>query len=448
VQTGSIILSTTATRSDKDWYRLDIVTVKSTEVAIVGGGLQGCCIALELARQEMDVILIEQDNELMNRASLRNEGKIHLGLVYANDLSLATARYQIKGALAFRQLLQRWTGCSVPELGVSTPFHYLVAVDSIVPVDQVCAYYDRLNETYAEYLRDNPGLDYLGTRPDALSTAIDHASAAVIYQHENFQRCFATAELAINTQHLAEIVRRAVMANERIDVRTNTRADRAVCTNGSLYIECVQPGQKFRVRACSVVNATWADRLSMDSEFGIKITPGWVHRLKYRVITKLPDSFLGAPSVTMVLGAYGDVVIRPDLTAYLSWYPTAMRGWSHELAPPRTWDEPCRGIVATPDAESMATQVIRSISAWYPGIEQGHCLSVDAGVIFAHGTTDIDDPASGLHARTHNGVTAMNGFYSVNPGKLTTAPLTAMAVARQITGREDPELGAVGALVN
>jgi len=424
------------------------VTCTSTDVAIVGGGLQGCCIALELARQSVEVILIEQDDELMNRASLRNEGKIHLGLVYANDLSLRTARYQIKGALAFRQLLQRWTDCSVPELGVSTPFHYLVAADSIVSVDQLCAYYDRLNETCAEYLRENPELDYLGTRPDALSTVIDHASSPTVYQHENFQRCFATAELAINTHYLADIVRRAVMTNERIDVRTGTRAEHAVRANGSLYIDCAQTGQRFQVRACSVVNATWADRLSMDSEFGINITPGWVHRLKYRVITKLPDSFRGAPSATMVLGAYGDVVIRPDLTAYLSWYPTAMRGWSHELAPPRAWDAACRGIVAPHDAEFLAAQVIRSISAWYPGIEQGHCISVDAGIIFAHGTTDIEDPASGLHARTHNGVASMNGFYSVNPGKLTTAPLTAVSVAKQITGREDPDLGAVGALVN
>ena len=33
----------------------------------------------------------EQDPVALNRASLRNEGKIHLGLVYAADRPLATA---------------------------------------------------------------------------------------------------------------------------------------------------------------------------------------------------------------------------------------------------------------------------------------------------------------------------------------------------------------------
>jgi 2-polyprenyl-6-methoxyphenol hydroxylase-like FAD-dependent oxidoreductase len=61
-------------------------------IAVLGAGLQGTCIALELARRGFDVDLLDQDLEPLNRASLRNEGKIHLGFVYAKDATLRTAR--------------------------------------------------------------------------------------------------------------------------------------------------------------------------------------------------------------------------------------------------------------------------------------------------------------------------------------------------------------------
>jgi glycine/D-amino acid oxidase-like deaminating enzyme len=44
-------------------------------VVILGAGLQGCCVALELALRGIGVFLLDQDEIPMNRASLRNEGK-------------------------------------------------------------------------------------------------------------------------------------------------------------------------------------------------------------------------------------------------------------------------------------------------------------------------------------------------------------------------------------
>ena len=102
-------------------------------VWIVGAGLQGCAIALELAHRGQAVVLLDQDPLPMNRASLRNEGKIHLGLIYAADESGATARIQLRGALAFLPLLARWLGQEAADaLPLSTPFAYLVARDSVL----------------------------------------------------------------------------------------------------------------------------------------------------------------------------------------------------------------------------------------------------------------------------------------------------------------------------
>jgi len=61
-------------------------------VAILGGGLTGCCTALVLAERGARVTLFDRADSLFARTSLHNEGKIHFGYVYARDSSLATAR--------------------------------------------------------------------------------------------------------------------------------------------------------------------------------------------------------------------------------------------------------------------------------------------------------------------------------------------------------------------
>ena len=82
----------------------------SADVCVIGAGLTGVATALELARAGVSVTLVDRDRQPLNRASLRNEGKIHLGIVFANDASLATAALMLDGALSFRALLARWIG--------------------------------------------------------------------------------------------------------------------------------------------------------------------------------------------------------------------------------------------------------------------------------------------------------------------------------------------------
>src|ERR1043165_207505 len=60
-------------------------------VAILGGGMFGVCAALELAHRGQRVVLVEGALDLLEGAGRWNEGKIHLGFLYAGDPSLSTA---------------------------------------------------------------------------------------------------------------------------------------------------------------------------------------------------------------------------------------------------------------------------------------------------------------------------------------------------------------------
>jgi hypothetical protein len=90
------------------------------------------------------------------------------------------------------------------------------------------------------------------------------------------------------------------------------------------------------------------------------------------------------------------------------------------------------GIVDEQTARTISQNIIRAIDAWYPGIGKVDSIQVDAGAIVACGQTDVDDPSSELHTRTAIGVTSHDGYHSLDPGKLTTAPYFAMVTADRV----------------
>lgn len=413
---------------------------RHVEFLVLGAGLQGSAIALELARRGKSVTLVDQDPLPMNRASLRNEGKIHLGLIYAADPSMNTALMQLRGALQFRRLLGQWLGPRMDDIGISTPFTYLVAEDSLFSPDALDEHYDKLGAACREHLQADKGLDYLGFRPDRLTA---RAPASHIRQYFNASRvphAFLTEERAINPDDLARTFRSALGESGRISFMPNCQVREIERFGGKTRISAWLngAGQSCQIDAEHVVNATWEERLRLDRMAGLPAPAGWVHRLKFRAIMRPPEALLRHPSATMVLGRYGDVVIRPnDGSAFLSWYPTGLRGWSHELSPPQDWTPACQGRLDSAAAAEIGAEITRHISAWYPGVEEGRLLQVDAGAIFAYGCTDVDDKDSGLHDRTRIGVSGDSGYLSVDPGKLTTAPLFAVEAVRRLLDEQD-----------
>ena len=109
-------------RSHESGDRLAMtLTNPRPHIAVLGGGLQGCCIALALAERRARVTLYDRNDALMTQAAVVNEGRMHLGYIYAADTSLATARMMIRGGLAFAPFIERYVGLSPGELAPSGP---------------------------------------------------------------------------------------------------------------------------------------------------------------------------------------------------------------------------------------------------------------------------------------------------------------------------------------
>jgi glycine/D-amino acid oxidase-like deaminating enzyme len=405
-------------------------------VAVIGGGIQGICTALELQGRGHHVSLIERDGVLFNRASLRSEGKIHLGLIYAADESRDTARRMASDALEFAVILNRLTDNAFRTVPVSTPFLYLVPPDSMLTPNALEEHYTDVAAILAERMKFDAGLHYLGERLTYVWRKLPPGAFAEHGIPTHFIAAYDTQELAIDLRALSELLRQVVVQAERIDVRLgNVVRSIGRRADGRFVVEGDSGSGSWRIEVDQVVNATWDQRLALDATMGIAPPGPWVHRLKYRVLARLPASLRGRRSVTYTLGPYGDIVVYPDGTAYVSWYPVCRQGWSRELAPPAEWEKPCQGDVTPEMAASVAQPSLVVLDHWFPGIGCSEVLAVDAGAITAWGGTEINDPNSGLHLRSQTGVHSTDGYHSIDTGKFTNAPHYAMRAADAVEGR-------------
>ena len=405
-------------------------------VGVLGGGLQGCCTALSLAARGIDVTLFDRNDRLLSRAAIANEGKIHLGYMYANDVSHATARMMMRGALAFAPFFARHLGLSAEAMTISRPAAYVVHRDSQRTVEQVSNYLATVHALIREISQGNqvsPGA-YFGVDLAAEPRLWSAAEREAEFDPEVALAAFDTPEVAIDPVTLAAAVRERVMAEPRISVRLRHEVLEVGDSDGALDVGAATSDGSFSERFDHVVNALWDGRMAINEKRGLRPNRPWLHRLKYGVSFRLPAGARLPPSATFVSGPFGEVVSYDDGLTYLTWYPVCLQAISGDVTPP-DWPtfpaEPLRTQLLEGTLGAMAKFVpsLRSLD-----VNELRDVIVKGGVIVAWGQTDIYDPASELHRRFEIGVTSEGRFHSVDPGKLTMAPYFADVCADRIAG--------------
>jgi glycine/D-amino acid oxidase-like deaminating enzyme len=400
-------------------------------VAVLGGGLQGCCIALELASRGIRVTLVDENDALLTRTAIANEGKVHLGYMYAADPSLRTARTMMTGALAFLPFLRRHLGHDLA-LDTSSPAAYVVHRDSQHGPDAVAGYLAAVHDLVVEAAAA-PGAAYLGS-VDAPARRWREAEVSALFDPDHAVAVFDSPEVAVDPLALASLLRARIAAEPLIEVRLGHRvhsvkrdADDCYEVTGSIA------GDEWAEAFAQVVNALWGGRIAVDETLGLRPGRPWLHRLKYGVSVRWPRSLPAPPSATVISGPFGEVVSYPDQTTYLTWYPSCLLGYSSEVSPPATWQsrpaDPLRSEVVRGTVDGLA-RLVPGLAAL--GRDDLADAVVKGGVIVAWGDTDIDDPTSELHNRFAIGVSSDNGYHTVDPGKLTMAPLFAQRCAERV----------------
>lgn len=402
-------------------------------IAILGAGNSGTCAALELAGRGLDVDLYDQCDEPIRRASFHNEGKVHLGILYAKDRTLRTAELMIRGALSFATLIDRWVGFDRGRLEISTPFLYAVHVGTMVEVDGLRAHYATCQRLFEE-LYQACGASYLGLDRALEIEELSRTQMESTVAAEHFVAMFRTSERAVDPRTVAGLLRAAVLAHPRIHCVWGARVTEVARRDGGgIAVSFQKDGDDYVERYDQVANALWHGRLQIDAQMGLGQDHPWLYRYKFANRILVPLSNGDIPSITCVLGPFGDIVNYGRNGLFLSWYPEGMIGTSRALQPP-DWERQL-----TPERRYEVFR--RSHAEWVkrcPLLKSLEFRPADVdtggGVIFAWGDTGIDDPQSKLHERHEIGVYSLGNYHSVNTGKYTMTPYMGMKTAERILG--------------
>lgn len=385
------------------------------DVAVLGGGLTGCGVAVMLARRGARVVLFERRDALLLEASSANEGKIHLGYVYAADRSGATARTMLRGALSFHPIMRELLG-ERDWFTRSSPFIYPIHRDSQLCVEDIRQHFTNIH-TQLDGVARGAYFDADLHDPVELRADTDFEAGLV-------QAAFQTAELAIDPWALAGKVRTAVAERPNLDVRCGAEtADIRDIVGG---FEIVTADGARDGPFDHVVNATWSNRLLLDAKRNLAPPRPCMHRVKFGFRFRANDMAL---STTFVLGSFGDTVAYENGARYVSWYPAGMCAKSLNLAPPP-------GDLPADEVASVRASTFQGMGELVPAMRLPPSIVEAAepvgGVITAYAETDINDRNSGLHERYDIGVHSHGRYHSIDTGKFTMAPYFAHQCADRI----------------
>lgn len=393
-------------------------------IAVLGAGLSGSLAALELSEAGCDVDLYDRCAAPVIGASLHNEGKIHLGFVYAKDRSRATARTMIRGALAFRPLLSRWIDSATLDGAVSDPFIYALHRDSMMDDASVVSHFEDIEAIYSELARRGNSR-YIAPSDQPLWRRRPAHRHDDLFDGELVTASFDTAERSIDTEVIAAAVGGALRSGRALHLFMGTEILGVEESDGDkLTVRCRRDDVVDAAAYDVVINALWQNRLAIDQTLGLAVDRPVMHRYKVGLFSRRGESIPGCPTVTFLVGSFGDSVACPEHT-YINWYPSGLIKEERSLCPsPPRLDERRRSRIIAETVDAMARLM--------PGAAQHLCRGpgdeswdVRGGFISAWGRSGIDDPDSELHNRYAIGVSTHGNYHSIDTGKYTTAPLFA-----------------------
>ena len=393
-------------------------------IAILGGGIMGVATALFLARGGARVTLFDAAATALAGASRWNEGKIHLGHLYAADPSLRTAARLLPGGLAFKRLTEMLIGSSIdPAVSVDDEL-YLVHRASVVGAEAAGRYYDSVTALAAAH-------------PEAAGylTPVQHARVQRLSRAELEATCdpaYVTAgyrvpERSVSTGWLADRLVQALEAEPRIELRLGALVTGVATGPHGLRGPLVVASRGATDGPFeAVVNALWQGRLAVDASVGLAPPAVWSHRYRVSVFLRTTRA-VHVPSAVVATGPFGDAKNYNGRDLYLSWYDTGLLAQGHGVAPPPP------PALDGDTRDRLASAVLKHLGVMLPWVASLPAITetrrVKGGWVYAEGRGPLDDAQSTLHRRDRVGIRREGQYVSVDTGKYSIAPWLARAVA-------------------
>jgi glycine/D-amino acid oxidase-like deaminating enzyme len=399
-------------------------------VAILGAGIMGASLALLLARRGLDVWVFDKEDEPVACASRWNEGKIHLGYMYAADPTMGTAKAVLPGGLLFGRLIEDLVGRELRPHITPQDDIYLIHRHSVVDAPTVRHRFDEIDRIIRG---SSDARQYLADLSDARARQLSGDELAAIANQREIVAAFEVPERSVDTQWVADRLTDALRAEPAVTLQTGTRITSVAPVASHEGKWRVVGDQHLDGPFDIVVNALWEGRLQIDLTAGIRSDDEWSHRYRLCLFVRTRHE-VDVRSALVSVGPFGDMKNYNGRDFYLSWYPTGLiaEGSDITLAKPRE---------LTPDGEQQFIRQVRSgLGALMPGaavvLDAADEIKIRGGYVFAQGKGSLADASSSIHRRDRFGVRRAGNYFSVDTGKYSTAPWLAARLAQEICGEE------------
>jgi glycine/D-amino acid oxidase-like deaminating enzyme len=398
---------------------------RELRVAILGAGIMGCSLALLLARRGVRVTLVDRASAPFSGASRWNEGKIHLGFLYAGDPSLATARKLLPGGLAFRPIVEELVGRSIEPAISQEDDIFLTHRDSVADVDATAAYYGAVDDLVREHAEGRAS--YLTDLSDAGVRKLAPAELSAVTSNEDIATGFAVPERSVRTHLLADWFADAIKAQPSIVTFINCTVNGLAQQDDLWHVAATPPiDETFDI----VVNALWEGRAAIDAAVRLADGEIWSYRYRLSLFAKTARACV-LPSLLIATGPFGDIKNYNGHDLYLSWYPAGLVIDCNDTAG--------RGapLLDATTENSIIQRTVSGLAQYIPGLRdalEGVQITVGGGWVIAPGGGSLADVTSPLHRRDRFGVRRSGSYISVDTGKYSTAPWLAERIADEILG--------------
>jgi glycine/D-amino acid oxidase-like deaminating enzyme len=378
--------------------------------------MMGCSLALLLARKKIRVTLFEGANEPMSKTARWNEGKIHLGYLYAADRSLDTARELIPGGVAFRPIVEDLIDGSIESHMTRDDDIYLTHTRSVIDAGSMLQYFNSVSDLVA--VESGAGI-----QPIQLSGA----ELSKITANPDVVAGFRIPERSVNTNWLADRLAERVKSERLIDLRCNYLVTSLSKDTGRWDVITHRGNcDGFDV----VINALWEGRSVIDSAVGRSFEQSLSYRYRVALFMQVPETNI--ENVVIATGPFGDIKNYDGRHLYLSWYPAGLLLDCHQQNAPAT------PTINDDQKQQILNAMIAGLGEYFPVVldfpKRAQQLFIAGGWVVARGKGLLSDPASTLHRRDEIGIRRDDTYYSIETGKYSVAPWLASRLADELAG--------------
>ncbi len=262
---------------------LDETRGRRPDVVIVGGGFFGCRISVELARQGLRVLLLEAASDVMQRASLVNQARVHGGYHYPRSLLTA-----LRSKMNLPAFSAEYDDCLDRSF---TQYYAIAGALSKISHQQFRQFCERIQAPVRQ-------------APESVQRLFDADLVEEVFEVEEY----AFDSVRIKNRLLGEMAEAGVHCLLDAPVQRISRQGRSLCVEYSL------DGVTESVESIEVINCTYSGINTLNRASGLPEIP-LKHEIAEVALIEPPPQLAGI-GVTVMCGPFFSTMPFPSRGLY------------------------------------------------------------------------------------------------------------------------------------